>query len=144
MNSEYDERQLAVRHRLGYQAFMLMMILVAVNAFVLDVVYIWANTTVSSFVILLTVSAYFGARSIAEGAYFTDKIQKTKFLMIFMSIMACFFAVMLIILVIIKHISIIENGMATLDLVFVMSVISMMFIAISSIINWKRRMREEK
>jgi hypothetical protein len=70
----YDEFQIAKRHRLGYQAFALTMVLIIVNGIV-KMNYLWANPLMEMMVLLYIPMTYLTVRLIVSGAYIRKKVK---------------------------------------------------------------------
>ncbi|WP_342514147.1 hypothetical protein MKY34_05150 [Sporosarcina sp. FSL K6-1522] len=68
----YDEFQVAKRHRLGYQAFFLTIVLIFVNGFI-KMNYIWAEPLMETLVLLYIPMLYMTVMAIWQGAYISKK-----------------------------------------------------------------------
>ena len=71
-NSRYDEFQLEKRHRLGYRAFFLTLVLILVNGFI-KMNYIWAEPLMEMLVLMYIPVTYLTVIAILKGAYISKK-----------------------------------------------------------------------
>ncbi|QUW20304.1 hypothetical protein JSQ81_10500 [Sporosarcina sp. Marseille-Q4063] len=70
-NARYDEFQLATRHKIAFQSFILVLILIGVNGYVKAGYGIWASPFLESFILVWIPSMYFAVMSIVKNAYFS-------------------------------------------------------------------------
>ena len=127
---DYDERQLGARHRFGFQAFFLNIILTFVNAFIIDMVYVWADNMVAGFTVIMISSAYFGLRTILAGAYFSRKPERNKMWLIVLTVISVFYAAVFALRLLNRHIEIVKDGRATTDLIFVIAVAMLIILCV--------------
>lgn len=69
----YDEYQLAKRHKIAYQTLILLLGLIFVNGYVKSSYGVWAEPYVESLVLVLVPGFYFAGASIWQNAYFRMK-----------------------------------------------------------------------
>ena len=74
----YDERQKALRHKFGYQAFWVMIVLTFLNAYVCDMLYEWADPLVANLAVVILSVYFFGFRTIFSGAYTGDTVSEKR------------------------------------------------------------------
>lgn len=67
-NEPYDEYQMMMRHKIGYQSFFLLVILLVVNAFVGES-YKWASPSMQTFVLIIITTFIFVTRLNFSNAY---------------------------------------------------------------------------
>ena len=70
-NARYDEFQIANRHRIAFQSFILVLILIGVNGYVKAGYGVWATPLLESFILVSIPGMYFAMMSIAKNAYFS-------------------------------------------------------------------------
>ena len=70
----YDEFQIAKRHRLGFQAFLLTITLIFVNGMI-KMNYIWAEPMMEMLVLIYIPLTYMTVMSIWKGAYTSKKVK---------------------------------------------------------------------
>ncbi|MCL2003926.1 MAG: hypothetical protein FWG72_07985 [Oscillospiraceae bacterium] len=58
-----DERQTLMTRKYGYQSFLLLIALVLINAFICEVVYVWAEPMVSALFVVYIALLYFAIRT---------------------------------------------------------------------------------
>lgn len=68
-HAKYDEFQLAKRHKIGYQSFILMCIIILVNGYVKSRYGVWADPFLESLVLMFLPGLYFSGASIWKNAY---------------------------------------------------------------------------
>lgn len=69
----YDERQLLIQYKIGYQSFFILLFLTLINGFAHNIGIKWANEYDSSIILFFIVGIYFTQRIIACDAYYTKK-----------------------------------------------------------------------
>ncbi|MFJ7935096.1 hypothetical protein [Sporosarcina sp. NPDC096371] len=70
----FDEFQVAKRHRLGLQSFILTIVLILANG-IIKMTYIWAEPLMEMLVLLYIPVTYFTVMSIWRGAYTSKKVK---------------------------------------------------------------------
>lgn len=74
-NDRFDEFQIAKRHRIGYQAFILTIALIVVNG-IIKMNYSWADPLMEMFVLLFIPLTYLTVLAIWKGAYMSSKVKE--------------------------------------------------------------------
>jgi hypothetical protein len=70
-NARYDEFQLATRHKIAFQSFILVLVLIGINGYVKAGYGIWASPLREAFILVWIPGMYFAVMSIAKNAYFS-------------------------------------------------------------------------
>ena len=70
----YDEFQIAKRHRIGFQAFFLTIVIIFLNG-IIKTNYIWADPMMEMLVLLYIPMMYMTVMSIWKGAYTSKKVK---------------------------------------------------------------------
>ena len=70
-NARYDEFQIANRHRIAFQSFILVLILIGINSYVKESYGVWASPLLEAFILVSIPGMYFAMMSIAKNAYFS-------------------------------------------------------------------------
>ncbi|MDR0293341.1 MAG: hypothetical protein LBH95_04225 [Oscillospiraceae bacterium] len=139
----YDERQLSLRHKFGYQAFFLLLGMTALNAYICNVFYVWGDQAVMSLSLILISTYYFGIRTISSGAYTGDK-KSEKRAAVSLPFVCGFHVVFLLwMLPLVNrgHIAFIEDGKAALPFI---SLLSSFIIIPFTIVYYVKRSRDKK
>ncbi|WP_172370603.1 hypothetical protein [Sporosarcina jiandibaonis] len=69
--ARYDEFQISNRHRIGFQSFILAMILIGLNGYIKAGYGIWASPLLEAFIMVWIPGLYFAVMSISKNAYFS-------------------------------------------------------------------------
>ena len=72
-NARYDEFQLATRHKIAFQSFILVLVIIGLNGYVKAGYGIWASPLLEAFILVWIPGMYFAVMSIAKNAYFSKK-----------------------------------------------------------------------
>jgi hypothetical protein len=70
-NARYDEFQIATRHKIAFQSFILVMILIGLNGYIKVGYGTWASPFLEAFIMVWIPGMYFAVMSIAKNAYFS-------------------------------------------------------------------------
>ncbi|WP_210470983.1 hypothetical protein [Sporosarcina sp. 6E9] len=70
-NARYDEFQIATRHKIAFQSFILVMILIGLNGYIKEGYGVWASPLLEAFIMVWIPGLYFAVMSISKNAYFS-------------------------------------------------------------------------
>ena len=76
---EFDEMQLMLRYKIGYQSFLFLAILIMINVILSGMGAHWAESPTDTFILLLSAFTYFISRCIWCGALIGPKDTPKKF-----------------------------------------------------------------
>lgn len=131
MNQQYDERQLFLRYKYGYQSLLVMTVLIIVNAFICETVYQWADLLISSMSIVMLSVGYFGFRTALAGAdAWGAGTRHYNRMMLIVDIM---YVVLTIVFFADGDFTLIEDGMATSSVLYLVTLIA---VASTSAVYW--------
>lgn len=141
----YDERQVLERYRTGFQAFIIVMLLMLTDAFIKEKVYLWSTPLDSVVVILITAFTFFSVKTIWRDAYFAQSNRSGK-------ILFGIFGVLLLIILIMTPFEIaaggfhfIENGRIASDGVFCFTAAYLASVVITWLLRqWKNKREAEE
>lgn len=141
----YDERQVLERYRTGFQAFIIVMLLMLTDAFIKEKVYLWSTPLDSVVVILITAFTFFSVKTIWRDAYFAQNNRSGK-------ILFGIFGVLLLIILIMTPFEIAagdfhltENGRIASDGVFCFTTAYIASVVITWLLRqWKNKREAEE
>ncbi|MCL2003927.1 MAG: hypothetical protein FWG72_07990 [Oscillospiraceae bacterium] len=139
----YDERQRVLRHKFGYQAFFVSMGLGFFNAWFCEFIYAWGSPMVTQFIVIMLSAYYFGLRTVLSGAYTGDAASERRTAVILPIVCGGIVLLFLSVLtfVVSGHLSLIEDGRATVHL---FSVINPVFIVPLTLAYYIKRYRDKR
>jgi hypothetical protein len=70
-NARYDEFQIATRHKIAFQSFILVMILIGLNGYIKEGYGTWASPLLEAFIMVWIPGLYFAVMAISKNAYFS-------------------------------------------------------------------------
>jgi hypothetical protein len=140
----YDERQKALRHKFGYQAFWVLLILTFLNAYICEFIYVWGSPLAISTVIAYFSVFYFGLRTVFAGAYTGDEVSERRTAIMMPIVCGAVFVVFLIFLpaIIGGHVKLIEDGKVTIHIVHMISPVSISILAMTYYTERRRDKRD--
>ena len=131
-NKEFDERQNFIRGKIFYHMYIILAILLLLNAFLTDSGIAWADGFCSSIIILMTATAIGSVEAIVRGVYFVNPRR------IVISVIMTLCGIMLIIATFVQFIdgdTVLSNGQLTQEGFFLIMSILFSVIGISGIIK---------
>lgn len=133
--TQYDEFQLANRHRIAFQTLVITFLMIMINGYVKSFYAVWAEPMLEMLVMILIPVMYFTIMSIAKNAYFRQKDQPVFFI-VGMAIATILFAATVISNITSGMFILVENGQLTHQ---VGSLLMLLFAASTTVAQITRR-----
>ena len=136
----YDERQILERYRTGFQALMIMLVLIFVDATLKENGLVWA-APLDTAIILFTISlGYFSVKIIWRDAYFAQRQTNSKVLFGIFGVCAAVLVILTPFDIASGSFHLIENGMLSSDGVSCFTAVYL----ISVLAAWQLRQRKNR
>lgn len=108
-NARYDEFQIANRHKIAFQSFILVLVLIGINGHVKAGYGIWASPYLEAFILVWIPGMYFAVMSIAKNAYFSRNDYPVFYVLLF-GLAAIMGTISTVLFIFSEEYPLIENG----------------------------------
>lgn len=81
----FDEYQIMKRYKVGYQSFFITIVLIAINIGITER-YMWAETDIQLYVIVMLSLMYFSTMAIIKNAYVSNRTKHPMFYAVFFAV----------------------------------------------------------